>query len=453
MSLPERDRNERDVAALGALLRVSSEAGEAARRTSMPARRRDLASRQKLVEAMRVPPPRRRAWIAGFAFAAVVACAAFLFLRVGKLSYTIDGGDEGGYVRAEAHTTMVRFAEGSTFAFGGGSSGRVNAVTADGASIVLEDGSLEASVVHRDGAKWSTLAGPWEVRVTGTRFDLAWDPRLRLLRVDLLDGKVVVHGPGAEEGISLHAGQTLRAREGEGIHVSSLVRTASMAPSVESTTASSASAPGSAEVAEGTATAPSAERGPAGLARLGTGNSAAPAAAGAPDAPVTGEPPRVSWTELVAKGKHDQVLAEARGRGVDAVVASGSVADLLALADASRYSGDGSLASRSLRALRDRFAGTKAATDAAFFLGRMTDDGGSPAGAIRYYDAHIAEGGAFAAEALGRKMIAVRRSSGDAAARTVALQYVDRFPRGAHVTVARALIEGDVGFAKDTSPH
>lgn len=429
MSLPEKDRTERDAQALGDLLRAASESSEAARRTSMPARRADLAARQKLVAALPAPGGRRTTWMLSLAFSAVLACALLFFLRDRKLGYTVDGGDEGGYVRADAHSTVVRFEEGSTFSFAAGSAGRVNDVSAQGASVVLEDGSLEASVVHRSGGRWSALAGPWEVRVTGTRFDLAWDPRQRTLRVDLIDGKVVVVGPGAADGIGLHAGQTLRAREGEGIHVSSIERAAT-APTHPETSARPTPAASAAVAPD--APAPSA-------------TPADPGSASAkPEAPASPDKPRTSWTELVAKGKHDVVLAEARERGIPSVLGSGSAAELLALADAARYGGDASTASRALQALRDRFAGTKAATDAAFLLGRMADDGGSPAGAIRWYDAHIAEGGAFAAEALGRKMLAVRRSSGDGAARAVAKQYLDRYPKGPHAAVARALIGGDV---------
>lgn len=142
------------------------------------------------------------------------------------------------------------------------------------------------------------------------------------------------------------------------------------------------------------------------------------------------------------------MLAEARERGVPLVLTSASASDLLALADASRYGGDAGLASRALQALRDRFAGTKAASDAAFLLGRMADDGGATAAAIRWYDTHMAEGGSFSAEALGRKMIAVRKSGSEAAARPVAREYLQRYPHGPHAAVARALLEGDVGFGK-----
>lgn len=442
MSLPEGN-GEREARALGEMVRAATEEREEQRRTSMPARRRDMAARQKLIDALGASATRgrslagqRRTWAFGVAFAAIMACAALFIFRDRRLDYVVDGGDPKGddrsYVRATSHATAVRFEEGSTFSFVSGSSGRVADVTADGASVVLEDGTLEASVVHRSDGKWSALAGPWEVRVTGTRFDLSWDPKQRELRVDLLDGKVVVRGPGASDGIGLAAGQTLRAREGEGIHVSAIGSSTASAGPVPS-----ARLPGAPIAAPSANAAPPPASDPSAVP-----SSALPEPPGG--APAPPEKPRTTWTELVGKGKHDVVLAEARERGVASVLASGSAADLLALSDAARYGGDGSLAQRALQALRDRFAGSKAASDAAFLLGRMADDGGSPAAAIRWYDAHIAEGGSFAAEALGRKMIAVKRSSGDAAARGVARQYLDRYPKGPHAAVARAILGGDV---------
>lgn len=241
MSLPRAGQNEHAARALGDLVREASDSAETTRRASMSARRRDLAARERLsvaIQSRGAPrdlaqrvaarlrqvwwsPAGRRGW-AGLGLVAV-ACATWLVLREGKLDYVVDGAGEdgGGYVRAADHSVAVRFEEGSTFSFAKGSSGRIGEVRAKGAAIALEDGTVEAFVAHRSGARWSALAGPWEVLVTGTRFDVAWDPRARSLRVDLLDGKVTVRGPGAGEGIVMHAGQSLRA-EGDEIRVTSL---------------------------------------------------------------------------------------------------------------------------------------------------------------------------------------------------------------------------------------
>ena len=75
-------------------------------------------------------------------------------------------------------------------------------------------------------------------------------------------------------------------------------------------------------------------------------------------------------------------------------------------------------------------------------LGSLADDGGSRDEAIRWYDIYLAESpsGSFAAEALGRKLVALVSSGDTAGAQTVARQYVQRFPRGAHASYARDVL-------------
>lgn len=432
--------------ALGSFLRAATIDQEEARRDVPELRRRDAAARQRLVEAIGAPstagtsnrsgwrswgrsgvavasPARMRAG-RGLALAAAVAMAAFAafwFLRSPELDYAVTGASEvAGYIRAEAGTATVSFEDGTAIELARGASGRVSDVRANGARFVLEDGAIDGRFAKRPGAAWSVHAGPWEIRVTGTEFGVAWDARRTALRVVMREGSVVVQGPGAEEGIGLRAGQTLEVGEEGAIRVASIAGRAEGDRALAEQGGSSTSTGGSNEAAP--APAP------------------APAVAAAPV--TTGEPTAARpWPARVAAGDYDGVLAEADARGIDAVLGAASAADLSAVADAARYRGRSGLATRALQALRDRFAGTAAAANAAFLLGRMADDAGSGAAAIRWYDAHLAEGGAFAAEAMGRKMLAVRRSSGDAAAASVARAYLERFPRGAHAPLARSLTE------------
>jgi TolA-binding protein len=136
------------------------------------------------------------------------------------------------------------------------------------------------------------------------------------------------------------------------------------------------------------------------------------------------------------------VLAAAQARGIDATLNRGSIGDLVALADAARYAHDKNLAKRGLLAERARFPRSAEARAAAFVLGRMADDSGLSAEALRWYDDYLAESphGAFAAEALGRKLVALVRSGDVGAARVVAKGYLERFPRGAHAAYAREVL-------------
>ena len=141
----------------------------------------------------------------------------------------------------------------------------------------------------------------------------------------------------------------------------------------------------------------------------------------------------------MAAGDYRTVVSEAEARGVDAVLGRVALPDLAALADASRYAGRQDLARRALLAERARFSGSPEARAAAFLLGRIADDAGGPPGpAVRWYDDYLSEapGGAFAAEALGRKLAALARA-GDPAARAAAAEYLRRYPEGPYAGQAR----------------
>lgn len=141
----------------------------------------------------------------------------------------------------------------------------------------------------------------------------------------------------------------------------------------------------------------------------------------------------------MAAGDFEGVIADAESRGIDATLGSASVGDLMALADAARYGGKGSLASQSLKAVRSRFGGTKAASTAAFLLGRMAEDAGNTSSALGLYETCMAEGSTFSSEALGRRMLLVKRTRGDDAARPLADQYLTSYPKGPYADAARAL--------------
>jgi hypothetical protein len=152
-----------------------------------------------------------------------------------------------------------------------------------------------------------------------------------------------------------------------------------------------------------------------------------------------------SWSSRVAAGEYASVLREADERGVQRTITTSSLVDLVALADAARYSRRTDLAKRALLAQRSRFAGSPASRTAAFLLGRLAEDGeGNAAAAIGWYDRYLAEArsGPFASEALGRKMLAVARVSGADVAKPIAEEYLRRFPQGSYATVARQKLEG-----------
>ena len=149
-----------------------------------------------------------------------------------------------------------------------------------------------------------------------------------------------------------------------------------------------------------------------------------------------------AWRAALAAGDFATIIQEA-SRDLGGVLRTAGSDNLAALADAARYQRRDDLARRALAAQRQRFPRSPRAVDAAFFLGRLDENGGGGLiHALRWYDRYLEEApnGSYAAEALGRRMIALRELYGIAAARPVAEVYVRRFPRGSYAGAAHALL-------------
>jgi hypothetical protein len=394
---------------------------------------RDAAGQERLISAIAQGAGRKgriarrvpARWAAVLAAAAIAAAIALLW-PAPRIGYEVEGAlvAEAGYVAAPAAAeARVRFTDGSAVELTAGASMRVAELTPSGARVLLETGRASIRVAPRSGARWSVEAGPFAVLVTGTAFDLEWARGEETLRVTLREGAVVVRGPIAPDGVPLRAGQRLIARLREG-DVQIL----------------SADATAAATLAPGGASPPPSPPGPEPAAPAGAQDPPA----STPDPPGRAEPAARAraWSKRVADGDFSGVLAEAEQRGIDAVLAGGSLDEVVALGDAARYTGRTDLARRTLTTTRRRFPGSSAGRAAAFLLGRLAD-GGAPGQAIAWYDTYLSEspGGPFAAEALGRKMVATQRTAGRAAARPIAEQYLARHPSGAHAAVARDLIK------------
>lgn len=379
----------------------------------------DRAGKERLLLALarkRALPPSRQRWLLAAAALAVLAIGLVLIRPRPALSYAVLGSRaDGGYVQAaeQGSGAKVHFSEGSELLFEAGARGRIAEVSPRGASVVLESGAVHVEVNHLPGAAWSVQAGPYRIAVLGTVFDVRWSGET--LEVRLRRGSIVVHGPVAAGEITLLAGQMLVAHLDGELRVGSIGEAESGRAQAE---LDPAAPPASAAVK-------------------------APSPAASASAATVSAEPRPSWSSRVAAGDYAAVIDAAEARGVDAALAEAPLADLVALGDAARYKGRTDLARRALTAQRSRFRGSSAATAAAFLLGRLSEDSlGQSAAAIAYYDQYLAEapGGSFAAEALGRKMIALKRAGGAAAAAPIATDYLARFPGGAYAASAREIL-------------
>jgi hypothetical protein len=382
----------------------------------------DRAGRARLLFNVRreLERPRRMRLVPIALAAAVVLALGFAAHRFWPkpIAYAVHGAPlDGPYVSASTDPVSVAFSDGTIVRAEPGSRLRVDEPTRSGARVLIERGRAAVSVAHRSGAEWSFLGGPFEVRVTGTRFDLDWDPAAEVLEIGMREGAVEVRGP---------LGGAVTVRGGQRFRAELTTRRMTVVDATEDVATN--------EAAEPAAPALDAEGAPE---QQGSREPELEVAR-----PVASTAARESWAKLVANGDFDLVVRHANDRGLDACLRSCSAGDLRALADAARYTSRGDLAERALTTLRQRFAGTGESRAASFLLGRLFEGRGASDQARGWYETYLSEApsGSFAAEALAGKMRAILATRGRVAAEPVAREYLSRYPEGVHAKPARSIL-------------
>ncbi|HXJ22276.1 MAG TPA: FecR domain-containing protein [Polyangia bacterium] len=412
----------------------------------LEARRRDDQLRR---------PRGRWTWVVTCAGAAALVLAvralAPLVHSARPLTFEVAGGilEEGGYVRGDDQRGgQLRFSDGTRIRLAPGAKLSVGAPGARGARLRLQDGEAHFEVMHLPRAAWTVEAGPYVVEVTGTVFDVRWSGANEVAEVHLRSGSVRVSGPLLAEHATLHPGQSLVAHIAE--HELRIEEDRPAAPPAGLATPARSVAAPSAPVAPvlavpppGAATAavvPATQRAKKPRRRVALLEPPQPPPP-RPEAEVPAWAPH-EWTGRVTAGDTKGVLDEAEAHGLDSVLAEADGPALVALADAARYAGRRDLAARALLKQRERFPDTPAASNAAFFLGRLADDAGRPTDALDWYRRCFVERphGAYASEALGRAMLAVSRISGKTEARDMARIYLERFPNGTYLLHAHQIL-------------
>ena len=401
------------------------------------ARRRWLESPQA---APRMANRRRTAFVLA---AACVLCAALvssLIRRPSALSFVIGSpptrGAVGEWIAAGSDgPSVVRFSEGTSLTLAPSAKLRITEATAHGAGVLLEQGSVEASVVHTGAdTRWALRAGPFDVRVTGTRFEAAWDPIGETFEITMREGAVVVRGPVLSSERALVAGEHLRISVRDGVlalHTSQPNAPANGAPPA-----------GSAALAEpsGAASAPpvlSAAPAIASAITIPAPPSSAPPAPGL-DATAKAADPGPSWRELANAGKYKEAFEATERVGFVQEIERASSADLSTLTDIARFAGRPALAREALLAQRRRFG---ARGRSAFLIGKTAaDQQGNAAEGVRWFEIYLSEepGGALAEQALGRIMELTKKDS--AAARSAAERTLARYPSGSYAGLARSIL-------------
>ena len=385
-------------------------------------------------QAKRAVAGRRRSLGKPFAvlgFAAAVLLMV-LFFRSEPLRFAVGSaqgrGALGSWLAASAEApTAIAFSDGSRVLLGAGAQARVVGVSEHGARVVVERGNVRADVVPRAGNDWWVIGGPFEIHVTGTSFDASWDPERAALRVTMYEGHVEITGSCLPRAHALSKGESATlscspaASPANAANAASPANPANPAPLVAS------AAPAPAAVTPALPGAVQSGRD----ARAGVAPSASGSAERAP-----------SWRAWARLGGYKEALAAAESEGFGALCDSLSIADLLELATTARLAGQMARASEAYSAVRRRFALSDGAATAAFHLGQIAfDSARSYPEAHRWFATYLSErpAGALAAEALGRTMEAEQRMGDLDAARATASKYLQRYPSGAHVRLAKSL--------------
>ncbi|MGH7330276.1 MAG: FecR domain-containing protein, partial [Polyangiaceae bacterium] len=296
--------------------------------------------------------------------------------RAAPLAFQVDGqpAQQGAWLSAPADRALdLRFSDASDISLSPSGRARVTNVDANGARIVLEAGSAHVRITHRDASKWHVVAGPFDVLVTGTEFDVGWDPSGEQFRVHMQRGTVHVTGALLGEGHALRTGQTLEVSMPDGV-----VRE-------PEDTSTQDSQPPRSETAQREETHEVPQKKPVSLSAAAVGSTAPDPSSTALDLPqppqrtsphedshVAGPSPM--WARLAANGEYARAVQNADDTGFGDACANGKRRDVLALGDAARFTGHDDEARTAYNAVRSRALGDDLAAEAAFDLGKLAMD-------------------------------------------------------------------------------
>jgi TolA-binding protein/ferric-dicitrate binding protein FerR (iron transport regulator) len=416
------------------------------------------------------------AMLLGFAASVALVCGALLVRRGaavpvpragGAVTYAVDGrpGAIGAWQSAPpAAPLSLRFSEGTNLVLAANASLRVVQTDEHGATVALERGRLHARVEHREGTHWAVDAGPYHVRVTGTEFDVDWDPGTASFGIQLLAGSVQVTGCNAA-GARVARGEALR------LHCDSSDSRSVAAGPVAGSAAAGRSEAASEPAMSATALAdlPRAPRAPHG--RTASPNAGATRAEAAPPAKPASPAPETATSVAGDEHPTDERAPEVEQQraevapALDAATAahphetcdrtpdgaratlvtaleSGTPDTTWAAIQCARRAGLSGDAERALHTFRDRYGSDPRRAEAAFLLGKLEFSQGAFAAAAKWFDASRREAprGQFARESAGRLIEAWQRAGDSLAAIRAARQYLTVYPEGPHAGLARSLL-------------
>jgi transmembrane sensor len=377
------------------------------------------------------------AWLA-LPSLAMASLLVWLVLRPSAITFAVDGkagGRIGAALTAFDSPLPLRFSDGSDVELSAdplsGATMRVLELGREGARVTLESGRAQVHVVHRPNARWFFSAGPYDVRVIGTRFVLAWNPDAQSLDLNLAEGRVEVSGGSLPAPVVV--------LEGQALHVDSRAGSWRLAAESAGVAPDSAGPPSHSAGSVTLATEPN-----SGAPVLEQPSSnAKPNPDGRPDdrrrAP---KEERSIWLELATAGRYGEALAAAEQEGFGKICDRAALSELVTLAQAARFAKNTARARQALQAARIRFAVDPKAEVATFLLGRLALEGRDYVEAERHFREYLARNprGPLAAEVHGRLLETLEDGGHHESARREATRYLEQFPQGSYATMAKKIL-------------
>jgi transmembrane sensor len=383
--------------------------------------------------------PRARRSARGFIVlaAAVAACVALtvgVMRRPSALAVTVGSSGSvpfGAWLGApDTGSLPLEFSDGSRFELTPKSRARLLALEEKSARVELGEGSLHVHVVPGHSNGWRIDAGPFGVRITGTRFDVSYRAADDVFELSVDEGQVELTGCVFGKGRKLAAGQRVRAS----------CRTPRLDVSYREGHAT-AGAPAPAPVTN--EAAPSIEPSASPVVTDATPTSAKPTTATSTATSATATVAPATWLSLAKAGKSVEAYAAAQREGFSSICEKSGAESLALLAEAARHAGAPRQSEQALVTLRRRFPGSAEAALAAFGLGRLQfDEFGAYSAAARSFRTYLKErpGGPMTREALGRLVEAAQREGDATGARAAAERYLRDYPSGPHAKLASRLV-------------
>ena len=345
-------------------------------------------------------------------FALGIAVGAPAWQAWTMLRYEAHGlAAEGSNLNARETPGDLAFSDGSRVTVSPHSTLSIDLLGKRAALTRLVDGRLHVAVRHEPDTNYRFLAGPYEVQVVGTEFDLEWHAQTDGLTLTMQSGEVRVLGDGSAR----------QVRSGQTLHLPSQheLREPPSAPLPIEPKATAAATAAPDIAALNTTSRP---QKPSALLARGS---------------------EADWSALLNAGQFAAIMRDADARGGERLLESIPANDLKVLALAARYTGRRALSLRAWHTLRARYAADAANQGAAFFLARGYEEQGDVSEAMRWLARYLAESpaGTYASEALGRRMLLLSKSGQRSEAMSVARAYLERYPRGSYAKSAQLVIQ------------